>query len=133
MYPHSKQYEDDKSDQLKGQAAGDQVNGFLLLVRTSVGHCHRSHDLQNNTSDIDEDIDLRNPGDPNDREFRRFQRARHPREGHVNRSRKEWHRDNQKEELDQVWCAQAAVVVCPGAAVVASCFGCESVNIWYRS
>lgn len=67
MDPHGKQHEDDKSDQLKGQAAGDQVNGFLLLVRTSVGHCHRSNDLQNNTSDIDENVNLRNPGDSNDR------------------------------------------------------------------
>ena len=72
MDPHREQHENDESDELECQAAGDEVDGFLLLVGAAVGHCHCSHDLQHDAGDVDEDVDFRNPADANDGVFGRF-------------------------------------------------------------
>jgi len=81
--PHREQHENNKSDELEGEAAGDEIDRLLLLVCAAVGHRHCSHDLQHDAGDVDEDVNLRDPGDADDRVLCCFQGARHSREGHV--------------------------------------------------
>ena len=77
MDPHREQHENNESHQLKRQTASDEVDGFLLLIGAAVGHCHCSHDLQHDAGDVDEDVNLRDPGDADDRVLCCFQGARH--------------------------------------------------------